>query len=85
MPTRKKQFITNARDIRKFTRKKKIVTNPGNAIDIRPGKPGPNELRVPCPPGEFPCGYSWSGDQPGHGDRSVNCCPYAKPHGNRAR
>jgi len=78
MPNRrKKQFVTNARDIRKF-KKKKLVTNT-NTRNQHVGK----RLNVPCPPGTYPCGYIYGGDgEQGPGYPTMNCCEY-KPAGQR--
>ena len=45
----------------------------GNFVTSVPDTGG-NIVMAPCPGGLTPCGYIWSGDEPGMGDRRVRCC-----------
>ena len=85
--------MTNARDLRKFNRKKQIVTNNRGTYggysafgqssynQTRSTTPGARTINprpmAPCPPGTQPCGWSWT-EQPGVGSRTQQCCDIMK-------
>jgi|TARA_R110000824_G_scaffold305088_7_gene492909 hypothetical protein len=103
MANGKRNFMTNAKDLRKFNRKRQVVTNTNHipittrSVGLRPGYSGgnqvrggsmsyqPDDVRQPCPNNMRPCGYYWSGDQPGMGERRTKCCDMTNPGTGRNR
>ena len=93
MANSRRQYMTNAKDLKRFNKKKEVVVNtrhtphpfarstrsvgmrPGyNTMNQIPGNGNDGVVLQPCPSGQRPCGYTWSGDEPGMGSRSRRCC-----------